>query len=690
MKKLNKMLAVVLSLVLCATMVAPAFAHTVTIEGVGSKEVDTVQAGVNEIANSDSKKGNIQMTEDANEKVVINSGDVTIDLNGYDIDAENKGVVITVTGGDLTIQDSTAEYDEEGKQTYAGDGQITGGAGGQGAGVIVKGGASATLESGNISWNNASANGGGVYIENGSFTMTGGKISNNQGGNVGGGVYVNTQAAIGQGGKATFEMTGGEISNNTAVSGGGIGAYTKDTMSNAGEDGYAAIDISGGEITGNTATTGDGGGVAAQWNTVKISNAEISGNTAGNIGGGVWLSNSTTTVTDSTITGNHVTGTTSNGGGGVFAGGGTANITGTEISSNTSTTNGGGISGDANMTLTDVTIMNNEATGIGGGMYIYNKANATVDGDSKIYNNTANRYSDDVFKAAGATIKLPSAVSMNVAGKDGKPITGWYWDNIYGWGNEDGNSPYTSQNNVATGGTYTGVLYLKAAHDKYFDVVYTDGVDGTVFADQKHEVENKHGIPVYAGETPSRTGYTFVGWQLADGTEIDLETGIVTGAIELVAQWEAVPVTVDPVDPADPGTEIDEPAVPLASGPVTRAEFVDYLWRHEGEPAPVEDSGLFEDVTEEHEFSPAMAWAKSVGIISAYEDGTFEPDELVTVAAVREILDNFARVFGTNAVAAADLASLSGDDGEAVLNCDEVLAEFFGEEYASAEEDEAA
>lgn len=143
-------------------------------------------------------------------------------------------------------------------------------------------------------------------------------------------------------------------------------------------------------------------------------------------------------------------------------------------------------------------------------------------------------------------------------------------------------------------------------------------------------------------------------------------------------------------DPAS--TRIDDPAVPLASGPVTRAQFIDYLWRHEGEPAPVADSGLFEDVTEEHEFSPAMAWAKSVGIIEAYEDGTFEPDELVTVGAVRSILANFARVFGTNAVAAADLTTLTGDEDEAVLNCDEVLAEFFGEEYvpAKVEEDEAA
>jgi hypothetical protein len=138
-------------------------------------------------------------------------------------------------------------------------------------------------------------------------------------------------------------------------------------------------------------------------------------------------------------------------------------------------------------------------------------------------------------------------------------------------------------------------------------------------------------------------------------------------------------------------TTIDDEAVPLAAGPVTRAEFVDYLWRHEGEPAPATDTVLFTDVTTEHEYAPAIAWAQSVGLISSYEDGSFQPDELVTVAAVRDILDNFAQVFGTNAVAVADLTTLRGEEDEAVLNCDEILAEFFGEEYILAEvEDEIA
>ena len=123
---------------------------------------------------------------------------------------------------------------------------------------------------------------------------------------------------------------------------------------------------------------------------------------------------------------------------------------------------------------------------------------------------------------------------------------------------------------------------------------------------------------------------------------------------------------------------IDEPAVPLAPGPVTRAEFIDYLWRHEDEP---ESDGVctFTDVAEDHDFILALGWAEQNGVAEAGEDGAFEPDELVTVAAVREFLGNFARVFGMDTDVYA-LATLAGEDGEAVLNCDEVLAEFFGEE----------
>lgn len=133
---------------------------------------------------------------------------------------------------------------------------------------------------------------------------------------------------------------------------------------------------------------------------------------------------------------------------------------------------------------------------------------------------------------------------------------------------------------------------------------------------------------------------------------------------------------------------IEDVAVPLASGPVSRGEFLDYLWRHEGSPEA--GAPTFADVPAGHEFAPAIGWAQASGLVSGYGDGTFQPDELITVSAARAVLDSFAWVFGGNAVDAAGLSSLSGEDDEAVLNCDEVLAEFFGEENAPAQGDEAA
>lgn len=176
--------------------------------------------------------------------------------------------------------------------------------------------------------------------------------------------------------------------------------------------------------------------------------------------------------------------------------------------------------------------------------------------------------------------------------------------------------------------------------------------------------------------------YSFSGWIVT--TDAD-------GNVTVTANCTFTPYYYDdtPVGPTE--IVVDDQAVPLAAGPVTRAEFIDYLWRHEGEPDS-EGVCTFTDVEDTHEYFDALCWAEENGVAEAYfdaeghEDGTFEPDELVTVGAVREFLDNFANVFGTNAVDAADLTTLTGDDGEAVLNCDQVLAEFFGEEYVLPED----
>lgn len=139
--------------------------------------------------------------------------------------------------------------------------------------------------------------------------------------------------------------------------------------------------------------------------------------------------------------------------------------------------------------------------------------------------------------------------------------------------------------------------------------------------------------------------------------------------------------TEDTEDDGEPEVTIEDEATPLAAGPITRAQFVDYLWQHEGQPAPVEDKGLFPDVPEDHQYVQAIAWAKSIDIIEGFTDGNFRPDDLVDVSAVRKILTRYAAYLGWETPA---LTTLTGDDDAPVFNCGEVLAEFFGEVYVPA------
>ncbi len=731
MRIMRKLLSVAVALSLCASLAAPALAasfddlqdaidgNTETGERIESDREDHygydkdedgkygVESWKNDGGGRDvqiNEKVEYDSEKDENTTITVKD-DVTIDLNGNDIDGGykagesdgSKDSVITVTdGADLTIKDSSEDQ----------SGTITGGnavgtihENKAGGGVYVADG-SLTLDGGTISGNYAEDNGGGVYVGKGSFTMEDGKISDNATGNAGGGIYLNTELSARDDQEAKFVMNGGEISNNTAGSttagtgsGGGIGAVTYEENKDQTQS-YDTIIINGGAITGNVAG-GEGGGIASTNGTVVINGkddakVEISGNTAGNNGGGIYSHDSKVTINNANISGNRAE----------------------SFEDEDRNTKGGGIysQGGSTVEVRNSTISGNEAK-YGGGIFNY-QSNLTIRQTNKMFSNTATGHSDDLYNNnSGTDFKLTLYVVTGMDAtleKDGKPVTGWYTDGSTRWG--DGYTEFVLAYQPGT--VYKGgILCLKAAHDEYFDVEYIDGLGGALFENQTYEVENKNPIPVFGGEIPVRPGYTFAGW-LVDDENFDPESGIVTGTLTLVAAWipvpeepevpvipeepvvpeepeepvipeepvvpevPVIPGDTDDTDAADDGTTIDETAVPLASGPVTRAEFVDYLWRHEGQPAPVADSGLFEDVTEEHTYSPAMAWAKSIGIIKSYEDGTFEPDELVTVSAARGILTRYAAYLG---IKMPELTALVGEDDELVLNCDEVISEFFGE-----------
>ena len=208
----------------------------------------------------------------------------------YDEAADPGSIFHVEAGKTLTLTDSRPEAEHEDAKLPAG-GLITGGRGyrhdngaGQayvyyGGGVYVETGASFMLAGGTIyacgvQSGATSAFGGGIYAEGGSVTMTGGAIRNcvlsaNNSAN-GGGVYIYSGAS--------FTMTGGVIAGCSANTGGGILAAR------------CTVQITGGHIE-NCKASGRGGGLSVSGHTngpVSVLNAVISGCEAEN-GGGVAL-----------------------------------------------------------------------------------------------------------------------------------------------------------------------------------------------------------------------------------------------------------------------------------------------------------------------------------------------------------------------------------------------------------------
>lgn len=214
---------------------------------------------------------------------------VTLCLNGHKITAADGMDAIYMTGGSFTLTDCkgvgtiTHASSKTGRGVYVSSGtfnmyggSITGNkaqdAQGRGGGVYVYSGSGTfNMYGGSITGNET--NRGGVYVTGkGSFTMSASadgqnipSITGNNATENGGGVYV-------VGSSSTFKMTGGSITGNNAAYGGGV--YTVNEFK-----------MSGGSITGNNAYKSDyistfGGGVC--------------------VGSGIFTVSGEVTVTDNT------------------------------------------------------------------------------------------------------------------------------------------------------------------------------------------------------------------------------------------------------------------------------------------------------------------------------------------------------------------------------------------------------
>lgn len=269
-----------------------------------------------------------------------------------------------------------------------------------------------TITSNRIHDNQATSNGGGIYLSSAGTALTPLVISNTIYGNmagVGGGVYL----------YSTCELSGNEIRNNTASSGGGLSiagpvAATPRLMGNSIHD---------------NSTTSAGGGVYISGGTPRLERNAITGNHIGGYqhGAGIYIySNSTVYVVSNTIAYNA---TPFGWGGGIYVAWGLISILDNDIHHNQAGNpayrmpDGGGIhiEGASGGTIAGNTIHDNWAVDQGGG--IFSKSSVQVS-NNRIENNSASIGGGLSLWGSGAAGQI---AGNTIAQNNGGGIYLWYY-----------------------------------------------------------------------------------------------------------------------------------------------------------------------------------------------------------------------------------------------------------------------
>ena len=571
MKK--RILSCLMALALCLSLLPTA----ALAEGEPA-EVSAADALIAALA--DSTKNHIKLMADIEISAMLTvNRTVTLDLNDHVLKMTGTGRVIEVKNGvNLTLVDNaetkTEKYfnkDSTGLWTLAtgttentvNGGVITGGntdAGSYGGGVEIVSGGAFTMNGGNIVGCTAHA-GGGVYVE-GTFTMTGGSIA----GCVattgsGGGVLVNAGG--------TFVMSGGSIAGCTAASkfagGGGISNAGTTTLSGSAKiqncrvsyNGYGGGIESAGALTvnGNVEITDCMMGTIPD--AMYFENGTVSGGRfdgvvtklGGTIIGGTFddkVTNQGGTISDGTFNGrvvnedniengmfngevfNQSKGTIKNGSfsgtvtnqGGTISGG---MFTETSTVNNKGTIEKGTFSGTVENaakgkitdgTFTETSTVNNKGT-IGGGTF-----SSTVTNNGTINGGT---FAVTFDTKGGNNVPVENVLNGQKATKPADPTRAGY--TFGGWYTEEAcTNPY----GFATPVTNALTLYAKWTINQY-TITFKPGN-----GDEDTTITQNYGTPVTAPANPTRTGYTFAGWDKEIPATMPAENMTVT------ALWTAV------------------------------------------------------------------------------------------------------------------------------------------------------
>jgi hypothetical protein len=225
-----------------------------------------------------------------------------------------------------------------------------------------------------------------------------------------------------------------------------------------------AVTIDG---TGQTVTVSGGGAVrvfqVSSGVTANIVNLTITNGSVTGSGGGI-ANQGTLALTDSTISGNTVSGFGSNGGGIQNANGATLTMTRCTLSGNTGG-NGGGINNSGGATVTNSTIANNTSTSFGGGGGIFNSVGATLTTVNSTFSGNAASVlggGGGIFNS-GTFTATNTLIAGNTAGGTGPDLNGTVVSNGNNLiGNTTGNLGWTASDlqnaapRLAAFGSYGG------------------------------------------------------------------------------------------------------------------------------------------------------------------------------------------------------------------------------------------
>jgi len=471
---------------------------------------------------------------------LVAKGTSTLDLNGFMLRRvlQSTGSVIQVdAGATLTLTDSG-----DGSRTYRfvkiNDGywQYSKNGESQVAGGLIAGG-SAYLPDGDV-------NGGGVYVaDGGTFIMEKGKIIGCRARNNGGGVYV------ADGGK--FIMNGGEIR--------GCVTY---------EDGNGTVYVSAGaefqmrgsaRITECLARSGSGGGVyVAENGTFTMSGSSAITNCKGSKGGAVYNAG-TFTMRDNSHIADCIYISSIAGGGGVHNKG-TFNVEGGSITGSVNDHNREQSSDDiciegtlnAGITIAcNVNVVDGGTISKGtftGRVWIYSEG-TILDGT---FTNEVINYEGRI-KAGEFTGKIENSYGKIDGGTFRGSVTSSGYNAIISDGNFHGTVTNESGATIS-GGTFdknvTNKTYATLNGGIFYGGVTNDGgkIEDGAYETVKFNSDNGaqakeekvlRGQKVPNPAAPTKSGYTFIGWEDAGGA-YDFSKSVIA-PLTLTAKWEKNP-----------------------------------------------------------------------------------------------------------------------------------------------------